>query len=143
MYPCACTHCGLPYSCTHPPTHVTHVSCDDVPRPHRPPAPRPAYLGGDTVDIVVADPLVAAEGVRHLLLLAPHTPPAVAQVLTNLHKHESSVRQDTLEVRYKEYSVSQRTLNDWNKLSDDCFNASSVNMFTNKINSYLAKACYT
>jgi len=38
------------------------------------------------------------------------------------------------------YSFSQRTINDWNKLSDDCVIASSINMFKNKIASYLARA---
>ena len=31
----------------------------------------------------------------------------------------------------------------WNKLSHDCVNASSVNMFTIKFDSYLARAGYT
>ena len=31
----------------------------------------------------------------------------------------------------------------WNKLSTDCVHASSVNMFKNKIDKYLAKAGYT
>ena len=38
---------------------------------------------------------------------------------------------------------SQRTIPDWNQLSHDCVNASSVNMFKNKIDNYLAMACYT
>ena len=40
-------------------------------------------------------------------------------------------------------SFSQRTINVWNKLSTDCVHASSVNMFKNKIEKYLAKAGYT
>ena len=40
-------------------------------------------------------------------------------------------------------SESQRTINVWNKLSTDCVHASSVNMFKNKIDKYLAKAGYT
>ena len=31
------------------------------------------------------------------------------------------------------------TLNDWNHLSHDCVNASSVNMFKNKIDNYLPR----
>ena len=38
---------------------------------------------------------------------------------------------------------SQRTINVWNKLSTDCVQASSVNMFKNKIDKYLVKAGYT
>ena len=41
------------------------------------------------------------------------------------------------------YSFSQRTINNWNKLSHDCVNVNSVNMFKNKIDSYLATAGYT
>ena len=38
---------------------------------------------------------------------------------------------------------SQLSINVWNKLSTDCVHASSVNMFKNKIDKYLAKAGYT
>ena len=37
----------------------------------------------------------------------------------------------------------QRTINVWNTLSTDCVHASSVNMFKNKIDKYIAKAGYT
>ena len=50
-------------------------------------------------------------------------------------------KQSRLDVR--KYSFSQRTINVWNKLSTDCVHASSVNMFKNKIDKYLAKASYT
>ena len=50
-------------------------------------------------------------------------------------------KQSRLDVR--KYSFSQRTINVWNKLSTDCVHASSVNMFKNKIDKYLAKAGYT
>ena len=43
----------------------------------------------------------------------------------------------------KEHSFSQRVINEWNKLSNDCVNASSVNMFENKIYIYLIRAGYT
>ena len=35
------------------------------------------------------------------------------------------------------YALSHRTINEWNKLSTDCVNASSVNMVKNKIGKYL------
>ena len=41
------------------------------------------------------------------------------------------------------FSFSQRTINVWNKLSEDCVHASSVNMFKNIIDKYIAKAGYT
>ena len=34
-------------------------------------------------------------------------------------------------------SFSQRVINEWNKLPNDCVNASSVNMFKNRIDRYL------
>ena len=43
----------------------------------------------------------------------------------------------------RKFSISQRTITDWNNLSHDCVNASSVNMFKNKIDNYLARAGYT
>ena len=35
------------------------------------------------------------------------------------------------------------TINVWNKLSEECVHASSVNMFKNRIDKYLVKAGYT
>ena len=40
------------------------------------------------------------------------------------------------------FSFSQRTVNDWNRLSADCVGASSVNMFKNRIEIYLRMAGY-
>ena len=42
----------------------------------------------------------------------------------------------------RKYSFSQRVINEWNKLPNDCVNASSVNMFKNKIDRYLIRAGY-
>ena len=42
----------------------------------------------------------------------------------------------------KDHSFSQRTINEWNKLSTDCVTASSVNMFKNKVDTYLRRAGY-
>ena len=47
-------------------------------------------------------------------------------------------RQIRLYVYYvRKYSFSQRTVNDWDKLSADCVHSGSINMFKNKINNYL------
>ena len=43
----------------------------------------------------------------------------------------------------RKLSFSQRTVNDWNRLSADCVGASSVNIFKNKIDIYLRRAGYT
>ena len=40
-------------------------------------------------------------------------------------------------------SFSQRTVDEWNRLSADCVDASSVNIFKNKIDIYLRQAGYT
>ena len=40
------------------------------------------------------------------------------------------------------FSFSQRTVNEWNRLSADCVSGSSVNMFKNKIDMYLSRAGY-
>ena len=41
------------------------------------------------------------------------------------------------------FSFSQRTVNEWNRLSADCVGVSSVNIFKNKIDIYLRRAGYT
>ena len=46
-------------------------------------------------------------------------------------------------VGYQKVSFTQRTINEWNRLSADCVNASNVNMFKNKIDKYLRRAGYT
>ena len=51
------------------------------------------------------------------------------------------VAESRLDVR--KFSFSQRTNNLWNKLSAGCVQASSVNMFKNRIDKYLVKAGYT
>ena len=40
---------------------------------------------------------------------------------------------DQCRLEIRKYSFSQRTINEWNKLSTDCVNASSVNMFKSKV----------
>ena len=49
-------------------------------------------------------------------------------------------KQCRLDIR--KFSFSQRTVNEWNRLSADCVSASSVNMFKNKIDMYLRRAGY-
>ena len=46
---------------------------------------------------------------------------------TRGHKAALVKKQCTLDMR--KYSFSQRVINEWNKLSNDCVNASRVNMF--------------
>ena len=39
--------------------------------------------------------------------------------------------------------ILYQTVNEWNTLSTDCVTASSVNMFQNKLDTYLRRAGYT
>ena len=43
----------------------------------------------------------------------------------------------------RQFSFSQRIVNEWNILSADCVCASSVNIFKNKIDIHLRQAGYT
>ena len=57
--------------------------------------------------------------------------------------HEVTLVKDQCRLDIRKYSFSQRTINEWNKLSTDCVTASSVNMFKNKVDTYLRRAGYT
>ena len=41
------------------------------------------------------------------------------------------------------FPFSQRTVNEWNRLSADCLGACSVNIVKNKIDIYIRRARYT
>ena len=41
-----------------------------------------------------------------------------------------------LKLDIRKYAFSQRTINEWNRLPRECVNATSVNMFKNKIDNY-------
>ena len=43
----------------------------------------------------------------------------------------------------RKYLFSQRTTNEWNKISTDCVTASSVNVLKNEIDTYLKTVDYT
>ena len=47
--------------------------------------------------------------------------------------HEVKLIKDQCRLDIRKHSFSQRTINEWNKLSTDCVTASSVNMFKNKV----------
>ena len=57
--------------------------------------------------------------------------------------HEVTLVKDQCRLNIRKYSFSQRTINEWNKLSMDCVTASSVNMFKNKVDTYLRRVDYT
>ena len=57
--------------------------------------------------------------------------------------YEVKLVKDQLRLDIRKYSFSQRTVNEWNNLSTDCITASSVDMFKNKLDTYLRRAGYT
>ena len=57
--------------------------------------------------------------------------------------HEVTLVKDQCRLDIKKYSFSQRIINEWNTLSTDCVIVSSVNMFKNKVDTYLRSADYT
>ena len=59
--------------------------------------------------------------------------------ITRGHNFTLVKRQSRLDVRKFSFSQTQRTINVWNKLSEECVYASSGNMFKNRIDKYLVK----
>ena len=57
--------------------------------------------------------------------------------------HKVTLVKDQCRIDIRKYSFSQRTIDEWNKLSTDCVTASSVNMFKNKVDTYLRRVDYT
>ena len=54
--------------------------------------------------------------------------------------HKAALIKEQCWLDMSKYSFSQRLINEWNKLPNDCVNASSVNMFKDRIDSYLIRA---
>ena len=57
--------------------------------------------------------------------------------------HKAALVKEQCRLDMRKYSFSQRVINEWNKLPNKCVNASSVNMFKNRIDRYLIRAGYT
>ena len=57
--------------------------------------------------------------------------------------HKAALVKEQCRVDMRQYSFSQRMMNEWNKLTNDCVNAISVHMFKNRIDRYLIRAGYT
>ena len=58
-------------------------------------------------------------------------------------RHKAALVKEQCKLDMRKYSFSQRVINEWNKLPNDCVIASSVNMFKNRIDRYLIRAGYT
>ena len=56
--------------------------------------------------------------------------------------HEVKLVKDQFSLDIMKYSFSQREINEWNKLSTDCKTASSVNIFKNRVDTYIRRAGY-
>ena len=54
--------------------------------------------------------------------------------------HKATLVKEQCRLDMRKYSFSQRVINEWNKLANDGVNASSVNMFKNRIYRYLIRA---
>ena len=50
--------------------------------------------------------------------------------------HSWALAKELCKFDITKYAFSQRTINEWNRLSGECVNATSVNMFKNKIANY-------
>ena len=61
---------------------------------------------------------------------------------SRIRGHQVKLVKDQCRLDIRKYSFSQRIINEWNKLSTDCVTASSINMFTNKVDTYLKRAGY-
>ena len=57
--------------------------------------------------------------------------------------HKATLIKEQCRLDMRTYSFSQRVINKWNKLPNDCVNASSVNMFKNRIDRYFIRVGYT
>ena len=64
------------------------------------------------------------------------------RIYSRTRTHEVKLVKDQCRLDIRKHSFSQRTINEWNKLSSDCVTASSVNMFKNKVDTYLRRAGY-
>ena len=63
--------------------------------------------------------------------------------LVFFHSRKLVELEDSVDLDTRKCSFSQKTINEWNKLSTDCVNGSSVIMLKNKVDTYLRKAGYT
>ena len=54
--------------------------------------------------------------------------------------HSSALAKERCKLDIKKYAFSQRTISEWNRLPGECVNATSVNMFKNKIDTYFKRS---
>ena len=56
--------------------------------------------------------------------------------------HSWALAKERCKLDIRQYAFSQRTINEWNRLPWECVNATSVNMFKNKIDYYFKRYGY-
>ena len=56
--------------------------------------------------------------------------------------HSWALAKERCKLDIRKYAFSQRTINEWNRLSRECVDATSVNMFKNKIDNYFKRSGY-
>ena len=54
--------------------------------------------------------------------------------------HSWGLAKERCKLDIRKYAFSQRTINEWNRLPGECVNATSVNMFNNKIDNYFKRS---
>ena len=57
--------------------------------------------------------------------------------------HQAALVKEQCRLDMRKYNFSQRVINEWNKLPNDCINVGNVNMFKHIIDKYLIRAGYT
>ena len=57
-------------------------------------------------------------------------------------EHDFTLVKGQSRLAVRKYSFSQRTVNEWNKLSADCVHSSCINMFKTRIDNYLIRTGY-
>ena len=85
--------------------------------------------------------IAASKGNQILGLIRRNITYKGKKLIIPLYKgHEVKLVKDQCRLDIRKHSFSQRTINEWNKLSTDCVTASSMTMFKNKVDTYLRRA---
>ena len=56
--------------------------------------------------------------------------------------HSWALAEERCKLHIRKYAFSQHTRNEWNRLPGECVNATSANMFKNKIDNYFKISGY-
>ena len=59
-----------------------------------------------------------------------------------LRGHSWALAKERCKLDIRKFAFSQRTIHEWNRLPGECVNATSVNMFKNKIDYYFKRSVY-